>query len=149
MVGRINVDKLDADRDQLWAEAVARLQSGERWWITNRTALAEAERHQRDRYVGDPWEGVVSSFVDHRSEVTVAEILQDALSMDKGRWGQAEQNRIARCLISFGWTRQQVRTGDKREWRYRRPVTNGGGEAPQGEHMSNVTTLKPVTAFNR
>jgi predicted P-loop ATPase len=148
-IGKIDISKLGDDRDQLWAEAVAHFRAGERWWITNRTALIEAEQQQRDRYIGDPWEDVVSSFVDRRNDVTVAEILQEALHIDKGRWGQAEQNRIARCLVSFGWSRQQVRTGDKREWRYRRLVTTGEVGAPEGEQSSNVTTLRPVTASNR
>lgn len=95
-IGKIDVPKLGADRDQLWAEAVARFKAGDRWWITNKATLAEADQHQRDRYVGDPWEEVVSSFVERRNDVTVAEILQEALHLDKGRWGQMEQNRIAR-----------------------------------------------------
>jgi predicted P-loop ATPase len=148
-IGRIDIDKLSRDRDQLWAEAVARFSAGEAWWLTNKCVLAEAEQHQRDRYIGDPWESVISSFIGTRNEVGLSEILQDALHLEKGRWGQTEQNRIARCLASLGWSRVQVRTGDKREWRYRRPVTSGDTIAFEGEQTSNVTTLKLVTGADR
>jgi predicted P-loop ATPase len=148
-VGKINVERLAQDRDQLWAEAVRLYLEGNPWWITNKQVLADAERHQRDRYIGDPWEGLVGSFIDRRNEVAITEILQDAVHLDKGRWGQAEQNRIARCLRSFGWVRLQVRTGDKREWKYRRPVTCADETGNEGEQFGNVTPLKVVTTNNR
>jgi predicted P-loop ATPase len=148
-VGRIDIDKLSRDRDQLWADAVARYWAGEPWWLTNKSVLAEAEQHQRDRYIGDPWESVISSYTGSRNEVGVSEILQDALYLEKGRWGQTEQNRIARGLAPLGWSRVQVRTGNKREWRYRRPVTSGDTTAFEGEQTSNVTTLKLVTGADR
>jgi hypothetical protein len=119
--------------------------------LTNRQVLADAERHQRDRYVGDPWEGVISNFIESRNEVTVAEILREALRMDTSCWGQTEQNRVARCLISSKWVRKQVRvgSGDKKEWRYRRPVTTGDEGPVESEHSRNVTTFRVVTGANR
>lgn len=150
-VGKIDIDKLDRDRGLLWAEAVIRYQAGEAWWITSKTAQTEAKQHQRDRYVGDPWETTIRTFITTRNEVTIGEILQDALHIDKARWTQVEQNRIARCLRSFDWERKQRRTGtgDQREWIYRRPVTNGEVTAAEGEQIGNVTPLKVGTAFNR
>src|SRR5262249_4338519 len=61
-VGRISIERLQQDRDQLWAEAVEIYLEGNPWWITDKQVLADAERHQRDRYIGDPWEGLVGSF---------------------------------------------------------------------------------------
>jgi predicted P-loop ATPase len=144
-IGKIRIDRLRQDRDQLWAEAVQLYRNGTAWWITSRDAQRDAERQQRDRYVGDPWDGVVRTFIATRDHVTVSEILQDALHMEKGRWGQSEQNRIARCLTAEQWVRKLVRTGDFREWRYFGPVTNN----EEAEQMGNVTTLKLVTSADR
>jgi predicted P-loop ATPase len=150
-IGKIDIDRLRLNRDQLWAEAVVQYRAGVPWWITSRQILADAEGHQRERYVGDPWEEIISNFIESRNEVTVAEILREALHLDTGRWGQTEQNRVARCLISFRWVRKQVRvgSGDKKEWRYRRLVTTGDEGPMEGEHPSIVTTLKVVTGANR
>jgi predicted P-loop ATPase len=148
-IGRIRVEPLEQDRDQLWAEAVLAYREGQPWWITSKQVQADAERHQRDRYVGDPWEEVIRTFIDTRTTVTVTEILQEALHLEKVRWGQSEQNRISRCLRSFGWLRLQVRTGDKREWKYRRPVTGGSETGDDAEHQVNVTALKLVTTNDR
>ena len=60
---------------------------------------------------------------------------------DKARWTQTEHNRVARCLKALGCHRFQARTGDKRVWKYRRPVTTDDGEG----NFENVTTLKLVT----
>jgi predicted P-loop ATPase len=140
-VGKINVDLLREQRDQLWAEAVILYEANVPWWITKKEAQADAERHQRDRYIGDPWDEIISSYVDLEAEVTIAEVLTNALHLDKSRWTQLEQNRVARCLRALGCHRSQVRTGAKRIWKYRKPVTTKDIE----EDSENVTTLRLVT----
>jgi hypothetical protein len=77
-----------------------------------------------------------------RAEVTVGEILRDALHLEIGRCGQNEQNRVARCLLSLKWERKQVRTGVNRAWKYRRPVTNDEDGGLGVEQTGNVTAFK-------
>jgi predicted P-loop ATPase len=141
-IGKINIDMLLKMRDQLWAEAATLYDAGADWWITKAETQREAERHQRDRYVGDPWDKTIADYVETYSEVTVDEVLRLALHLEIGRCGQSEMNRAARCLRSLGWSRVQVRTGDrtddKRTYKYRRPKTEEG-------HPENVTTLRLVT----
>jgi hypothetical protein len=53
MCGRIDLDSLRRDRDQLWAEAAARYRQGEHWWLeTSRLNTAAAEE-QDVRYMAD------------------------------------------------------------------------------------------------
>jgi predicted P-loop ATPase len=133
--GWINVDLIREIRDQLWAEAVVRYEAGESWWITKKETLADAERHQRDRYIGDPWDEIIGSYIDLHSEVTIDEVLRSALSLEIGRCGQLEMNRVARSLRALGCHRFQTRTtGGKRVWKYRKPSTE--------EETSNVTPLR-------
>jgi predicted P-loop ATPase len=125
-------------RDQLWAEAVVLYKANVPWWITKQETQQDAERHQQDRYIGDPWDKAISDYVETSTEVTVDEVLRSALHLEIGRCGQSEMNRVARCLRALGCHRMQVRTGAKRVWKYRRPVTDEG-------QTENVTTLKLVT----
>jgi predicted P-loop ATPase len=141
-VGEIDIAGLTDDRDLLWAEAVTAFKAGEDWWITDKEILAEAANQQRDRYAGDAWDGKISSFIASRNQVTVAEVLRDCLYLEVSRWGQTEQNRIARSLRSMGWERKQRRSSDGRDWVYRRVVTD---DAPFGERTDIVTTLRLVT----
>jgi predicted P-loop ATPase len=136
-IGKINVEMLRDMRDQLWAEAVVLYNANVPWWITKQETQRDAERHQRDRYIGDPWDEIIAAYVDLYSEVTIPDVLTNALHIDKARWTQAEQNRVARCLKAQGCHRIQVRTGDKRVWKYRK---SGDAEG----NNKNVTTLRVV-----
>jgi predicted P-loop ATPase len=141
-IGRINVDLLQKMRDQLWAEAVVLYDARVPWWLTKKDAQADAERHQRDRYIGDPWDKAIAEYVETASEVTMDEVLRFAVNLEIGRCGQSEMNRAARCLRSLGLSRVQVRTGDKRVYKYRKQVTEAG-------QTENVTPLKLVTVNDR
>jgi predicted P-loop ATPase len=140
--GAIDIDGLRAARDQLWAEAQILYFASVPWWIAKDEVRLEAEQQQRQRYIGDPWDDLIERYVAGREEVTVAQVLLGGIGIEIARCGQAEQNRVVRCLRSLGLMRRQIRTGDKRVWVYSRPVTNDGSEPPGG----SVTDLRLVTA---
>jgi hypothetical protein len=110
--------------------------------LPRKKTQAEAEYHQRDRYIGDPWDKAIAEYVETASEVTMDEVLRFAVKLEIGRCGQSEMNRAARCLRSLGLSRVQVRTGDKRVYKYRKPVSEEG-------QTENVTPLKLVTVNDR
>lgn len=120
--GTINVEALARDRDQLWAEAVANYHAGEPWWLDRADLQDAAGAEQQARYATDALDDVVADYVRGREYVTVREVLEEALQLDKARWDQITQNRVARCLKSMGWERHQFRRGDKRVWGYKRPL---------------------------
>lgn len=116
---------LRLDRDQLWAEAVAGFKAGDPWWLDTNKLEAAAKDQQAERYAGDAKDAVISAWVEHKSHVTIAEVLEGALGiLDRSRWSQVEQNTVARCLISMGWERKQMRLETRREWRYLPPVVD-------------------------
>jgi predicted P-loop ATPase len=117
---RIDTQALAKDRDQLWAEARRLYGGGAAWWLLNREAIDQAKQEQLARLIDDPWDGLISAYVAPLTDVSIADVLADAICLDRSRWGQVEQNRIARCLKARGWFRVQVRAGDKRAWRYKR-----------------------------
>ena len=120
--GRIDVDGLAVARDQLWAEANRLYLAGAAWWIVNPEAQRIADGEQTARYQGDPWDEAISEHLKTVTDVSVEEILRDVLHLDIGRWTQADMNRVSRCFRSRGLIRTQVRTGDKRAWRYRKAL---------------------------
>jgi predicted P-loop ATPase len=117
---KIDLKGLDKARDQLWAEAQALYARDVVWWLVNPEAKEQAKGEQLARYVGDPWDAAISSYLASINDVSIDEILVDVIHLDRSRWTQVEMNRVARCLRSIGWIRYQARTGDKRAWRYRR-----------------------------
>jgi predicted P-loop ATPase len=149
----IDIERLAADRDQLWAEARVRFAAGEPWWLDTLELNAAATQEQEDRYQGDAWEAPIRHYLEQEvqwnengygerkaysmrrgqplSDISVPEILEHALGIEKGRWSQVDQNRVARCLVSMGFVRYRPRRDGERERRYRlkveHPPTCGPG----------------------
>lgn len=140
--GTIDLDALSRDRDQLWAEALARFRQHEPWWLETRELDQLAAEQQADRYQGDAWEEIIAEWLDHDvrwadnglhervrcaaprsqplSDVSVREVLEQAVGIERGRWTQIDQNRVVRCLTTMGFRLYWSRKGARREKRYRR-----------------------------
>jgi putative DNA primase/helicase len=118
--GTIRIEELRRDRDQLWAEAVARFRTGEIWWIDSPELSAAAADEQQERYDEDAWQHLIGEWVQGREYITVEQILRDCIEKLSRDWTQSDKNRIARCLRSIGWTRKRGPRAEKghRDWRY-------------------------------
>lgn len=126
---RIDVAGLEADRDQLWAEAVALYNAGEQWHLTrDEEALAvgeQAERVQRTELEADVAEYLADLRRVGKYEVTVRDVLAGPLNINPEDASYAERARklggeVAKALELCGWQRiaRQGR-GDNRRTVYR------------------------------
>lgn len=116
-VGRIDIEALGADRDQLWAEALSLYENGRSWWPDEtEAALYAAEQHDRMHF--DEWYARLEEWSFRQPFVTVGDALSKELGIEPGKWGQSEQNRVARCLLQMGRTRMRERGTDARRWGY-------------------------------
>jgi predicted P-loop ATPase len=118
--GAINVDYIELNRAQLFAEAVRWYETEHTWWDVPDT---EAKEEQEARRETDPWEEIIDSYVSHRSEITVADILEGLLEIKAGDWNQGYKNRVAKCLHSLGWRRHKAYVTGGRKWLYRPSTT--------------------------
>ena len=130
--GSIDLETLTRDRDQLWAEAVARYRHGAIWWLDEPELVASAKAEQDQRYHADAWDARIDRWlvyerrrVNHGygkyddwqdeeverssplTDTTVGEILQDALDVEPSRWTRADQMRVTAYLKARGWQRYQ------------------------------------------
>ncbi len=119
--GRIDLDALARDRDQLWAEARGLHRAGKPWWLDTRELIDAATEEQDARYQADPWTEKVIEHLGARSETSIVEVLRDAIGVPQNRWSRSDEMRVAAILKKDGWRRyQQIHNGTKR-WRYRKP----------------------------
>jgi putative DNA primase/helicase len=143
--GAIDIDALARDRDQLWAEAVARFKDGAIWWLEDKDLLQAARDEQDKRYQSDAWDGLIDRWLTHETravnrghagyedwqveeierykpvrDVSVGEILEGALAIEPAKWSKLDQMRVGAWLKSRNWERYQCRIGEGREWRYRK-----------------------------
>jgi predicted P-loop ATPase len=92
--GRIDVGRLEQDRDQLWAEAKAKYAGGAIWWLETAELVAAAEQQQAERYEEDPWTEVIASWTEVRETVALSEILENCLAKPRAQWTQVDKNRV-------------------------------------------------------
>jgi len=113
--GTIAIDRLAADRDQLFAEAVHLYRNGATWWPNREFEALYIAPEQATRYEHDEWEEPIQKWLDGKINVTVGEIAASALILDKRSLGTVEQRRIAAILENIGWQRAP-RAGARRPW---------------------------------
>jgi putative DNA primase/helicase len=134
-VGRIDIDALTRDRDQLFGEAVHLQRSRVQWYPTQEQQIRLINPQQEDREIPDPWIGRLYDYCEGLSDdgkpifgnsldkVTVRELLTKALHIEIGKLGPAKQEtmRISTCMRKLGWVKDRQPSG-AREYFYMRPA---------------------------
>jgi predicted P-loop ATPase len=105
--GKINVQALTRDRDQLFAEAVHSYRTGAQWWPDKDFEQEHIAPEQAARYEADVWEENIASYLKTNTKVTVGQIAKEALHIETPRLGRAEQNRIIAAMERIGWRREK------------------------------------------
>jgi predicted P-loop ATPase len=103
-VGNINIDALERDRNQLFAEAVTAYRKAAKWWPDAAFEREHIKPEQAKRFEADPWEQTIREFVAGMERVNVTSVAREALGLDVGKLGTTEQRRISGVLIDLGWT---------------------------------------------
>jgi predicted P-loop ATPase len=116
---RIDLARLAHDRDQLWAEAVARFRRSEAWYLTSPSEHRLAAHEQALRAEVDPWHDRIADYVVGHQEFSATLVLEH-LGVGSERQTQREKVRVARILQGLGYRRHQVREGTERRYVYRR-----------------------------
>lgn len=105
VTGKIDIEALERDRDQLFAEAVHAYRQGEKWWPDRRFEAEHIAAEQEARYEADVWEEVVAQWLATKDSVTVYQVAFDALHFETSRIGTADQRRIIAILERQGLQR--------------------------------------------
>jgi predicted P-loop ATPase len=118
IAGPIDIERITADRDQLWAEAVRLYEGGYAWWLgANIEAIAgEQQGRFQDE---DTWTEELRAWIEeieNRRPFTLVEALTGALGLDHKQIGRPEQYRAAACLKGLGFRRRRTRVGKDNPW---------------------------------
>ena len=114
-VGRIDLDRLAADREQLFAEAVAAYHGGARWWPDPAFEGEVIAPQQEAQFEDDAWREPIERWLADKTQTTIGECAVKALCFDQTKIGTADQRRIATVLERVGWERG-ARTEKGRFW---------------------------------
>jgi predicted P-loop ATPase len=106
-VGQIDIQSLEKDRDQLFAEAVVRYFEGISWHPDRDFEKQFIAPQQEARYDHDAWENRIEAFLQPRTETTIAEIATIGLEMQISQLDRPKQMRIAAIVKRAGWIKNQ------------------------------------------
>lgn len=123
----IDHSNLALQRDQLFAEAVYRLNHGERWWEMPADATKAQQEARRD---ADELEAVLDDWLIGRSEVTVSGVMNDLMKVPLDRQDKQLQMWIGKALRAIGWVKSAAPV--YRGGRNVRVWTKRGGEKARG-----------------
>jgi hypothetical protein len=85
--------------------------------------IAAATEEQAARQIEDGWDSPIQKWLGDRTDTSINEILEHALSVSTEKIQQSDANRVATCLKRLGWERYRVgRQMGRGTWRYRLPV---------------------------
>jgi|GEM_PF-2198557 len=132
-VGKIDLEWLRANRENLWSEAVALYERKEPWWLSRG---GEKERGLvADEFTSqDAWGELIESWLIAGGKqgtwatFTVRDLMEHALELTPDRMGRGQQMRVADVLKKIGASpkgRKQQAGKARRLWRWQRPE---GGE---------------------
>lgn len=109
-VGRIDIEALRRDKEQLWAEAVFRAKAGELWYIEpNDPVYKMMQAEQSVRFSGDVWEDIILNYLSGKNHVKPDDILADVLKIETGRRTNGDKARVTDILKRAGFENKTVR----------------------------------------
>jgi predicted P-loop ATPase len=123
-VGKIDIEALTRDRDQLFAEAAREYWGGTQWWPDRAFEQEHVKPQQEARYETDSWEEQISEYLELKigevanAKTTIGDVAQGALKFEASRVGTVDQRRIAAAMERLGWRRE--RTDGKTDWQGKR-----------------------------
>lgn len=137
-VGQCQPDKIEQDRDQLWAEGIARFREGGIAW-QDAERLAHAE-HGKFR-IEDAWEALVHDWLHRpdmgfrdvtgghddtgtapfgRPHLRLIEVFQGAITKPGKEISRPDEMRLGRVMQTFGYAKKRVMVDGERAWRWTR-----------------------------
>ena len=117
-IGTIDLERIKADRDQLYAEAVHFYKEGATWW---EMPMDQTMEQQEDRREMDEWETIIGNFLKCKEEISTAQVGMECLKIEAAKLDITAQRRIGKVMRSLGWEKLQSNREGRRERIWRSP----------------------------
>jgi predicted P-loop ATPase len=108
-VGRIDIDAMAADRDQLWAEAVHLFNQKTPWWVQE-NELEAVEAEQAKRTDVDVWVDLIVPMLKGQKSLAQVDIFA-GLGIPKKDADWRHATRVGRIMKKLGWNVGRDRRG--------------------------------------
>lgn len=99
-----DVERIERDRDQLFAEAVHRFKAGEKWYDPPEGARIVRENMAEEH----PWQSFIENALIGRSDrVRPEEIMVGTLQIDRSKLNDRDRRKVCEILRHLGWDNKQ------------------------------------------
>lgn len=120
-VGRMEIEKLERDRDQLWAETLVLYRRGVQWYLTEEeeAALVEAQEAYQSH---DPWEDLIEDWIAAEYSawdgLRVTDLMT-GIKLETAQQSKPSNKRVGQILARLGFVNGRLpkSRGRKRVWR--------------------------------
>lgn len=120
----IDIEGLQKDRDQIWAEALHLYNSGAKWYPVSMAEHTMCSGEQDKRYNGgEVWQGPVEHWIDteeckiilaRNGYLTIDDILGRAIRIPQERWLDTYRPRVGKIMTSLDWKPFYPRSNGRR-----------------------------------
>lgn len=125
-VSRVDVERIEQDRDQLWAEARIRFMAEGILWQDAEKQGAEVHHQYMMR---DAWEDAIEKWlgstdvetcglVKDRTHIFTTDVLVEALLIDSKLHTRQAEMRVGNCLRALGYERKKLRVAGRARWAF-------------------------------
>ncbi len=110
-ITKVDMARVERDRDQIWAEAVTLYRAGVKWYLTD-DEEQQAAAITGERTIEDIWGPRIDEVTAAMSRVTVQAVAQ-AMALPIGQQTELTTKRISEHLRSVGWEQRRDKTWAK------------------------------------
>ena len=128
---KVDVEWIEENREQLWAEAAALEMGGISIWLDDDTIRVSAEAAQETRMAEDVWGLAVQNYASTRQEIAIPGVLHDGLGLPRDKQNRGAEMRVAGILKGLGWMPYDFREGSKKVRRWFPPGALLPGSRPE------------------
>jgi len=109
-VGKVDLEGLRRDRDQLFAEAVAAFHNNEPWYLTDKRLLREMAARQLLRVEHHPWQSRIAKLIRNKDRITTKVVMRH-LEIETSRENAGQAKIVAGIMRDFGWVERRDQSG--------------------------------------
>ena len=115
-IQQADLNWIEANRNNLWAEAVHEYRAGVSWWLEQQD---EGVLHEQNIEFSseDPWKEIVEDFMVSRGRrASTSDVLRDGLKLDPHQMTRIAEMRVAEILRVLDYQKSRIRVGATRRY---------------------------------
>jgi hypothetical protein len=120
VVRRVDIEAIERDRDQLWAEAVMMFEAGDQWWLTDAEDAQRVEDNEAYQ-VEYPWQADLLERGPALGWFELADVLGHILDQRPGDVQMRDLQSAGRVLSAAGYQKKKSTVAGRRAWRWHAP----------------------------